>query len=248
MQVLVLSDQRETESLWIHCLEQRSLRAIAAKISADSKQIGTSSLEACELMVLDIQAYGECALALCRSARTRFDGPILLFTYEDDERFHLEAYRAGADESITKPIGIALAVSKVLAWLRRISQSLTQSSEGSHQNGHHSLVNHDAWPRVEKFQMDTMQRLVTTPEGKVTKLSKLEYRLLEFFAENPGTILAPYQLLDEVWMGNPSMSPTRLKNLVYRLRKKIEPDPDVPCYLCTIPGFGYSFKAEIGNI
>jgi DNA-binding response OmpR family regulator len=33
-----------------------------------------------------------------------------------------------------------------------------------------------------------------------------------------------------------------LKNVIRRLRKKIEPDPAIPVYLLTGPGHGYRFR------
>jgi len=63
--------------------------------------------------------------------------------------------------------------------------------------------------------------------------------------DNHGQIVPPDRLIDQVWIGNPSMTFAHLKNLVYRLRRKIEPDPDQPRYLNTVPGYGYSFDAEL---
>jgi two-component system OmpR family response regulator len=245
VQVLVVSDHQETESLWVHCLEQRSLRAKAARLNADSRQI--ISVNGCELIILDIQDYGERALAICRYARATFAGPILLFTYEYDERFHLEAYRVGIDESITKPIGNTLAVAKVLSWLRRASESPVRRNASIPHSLYRPGMGRDAAVAGYDFRIDTVQRLLTTPEGRIAKLSKLECRLLSFLSDNAGEIVSPNLMLDQVWAGRSSMNLSRLKNLIYRLRKKIEPDPEQPRYLRTVPGYGYSFDAEINR-
>jgi two-component system OmpR family response regulator len=224
--VLVVSDQQESAQLWVHCLAQRSLGATAAMLDADSGQI--RALSAYTLLILDIQDDAARALAICRYARATFAGPILFFTYEYDERFHLEAYRAGIDECIAKPIGASLAVAKVLSWLRRTSP----------------------WPayphglEFAHFHIDSIHRLLTTPDGKTARLSKLECRLLSFLIDNPGQILPSDRMVDQIWAGKTTMSVRRLKNLVYRLRKKIEPDPDQPRYLRTVPGYGYCFDTE----
>jgi len=244
MQVLVVCDQQETEVLWIHCLEQQALRATATSFDGDPRQI--ASLDAYGLIILDIQDDRDRVLAICRYARATFAGLILLFTYEHDERFHLEAYRAGIDECIAKPIGNTLAVAKVLAWLghtweppghRYGSVFPASPIPAATARGHHTTT--------PNFHINTIQRLLITPEGKITKLSKLECRLLTFLYDNHGQIVPPDRLIDQVWTGNPAMNFAHLKNLVYRLRRKIEPDPDRPRYLHTVSGYGYSLDVEL---
>ena len=48
-------------------------------------------------------------------------------------------------------------------------------------------------------------------------------------------------LIDSVW-GPSGGDRMMLKQLVYRLRRKIEEDPSNPAYLNTITGVGYSFS------
>ena len=168
----------------------------------------------------------------------------MLFTYEYDERFHLEAYRAGIDESISKPIGSTLAVAKVFAWLHRTSYPPAHRRNGMSHHPYEIGITHSQSITIPTFRIDTMERLLTTPEGKIAKLSKLECRLLAFLIDNSGVTVSPDRMMDEVWAGDPSMNVSRLKNLVYRLRKKIEPDPVHLRYLHTVPGHGYFFDAE----
>ena len=59
------------------------------------------------------------AIDLLRQLRAEAANPILLLTPRGDEAHLLEAYAAGADECITQPVGPALFLAKVRAWLRR---------------------------------------------------------------------------------------------------------------------------------
>lgn len=226
-QVLVVSDQQDSALLWVHCLAQRELQAAAVMLDTTPSQ--NLSLDKTELLVLDIQDDPMRALALCRYARATFAGPILLFTYECDERFHIQAYEAGVEECVAKPIGSALAVAKVNAWLRWTPRSLQHRPNG----------------KLLDFQIDHRHRRLKTPADRVVKLSKLEFRLLSFLISHRRQILLPEQMMGQVWEGDTEMKLSRLKNLVYRLRKKMEPDPERPCYLRTIPGHGYFFDADL---
>ena len=246
MRILVVSDHHETESLWVYNLGYRSLQAVAANFHSDPRII---SLPAdYELIILDIHDSRENALAISRYARASFDAPILLFTYERDERFHVEAYCAGIDEIIGKPIGNALAISKVLAWLRWSSVWPPHRHEPVFRPASYNVGRtHSQDCTLSAFQIDPGQRVLTTPDGRIIKLSKLECRLLSFLVDNRGQTVSPERMIEQVWVGNPSIDFSHLKNLIYRLRKKIEPAPNRPRYLHTVPGFGYTFNVEDGG-
>ena len=58
---------------------------------------------------------------------------------------------------------------------------------------------------------------------------------------NCGQVLAAASIIDSVW-GSAGADRVMLKQLVYRLRRKIEFNPSEPEYLITIAGVGYSFE------
>ena len=60
---------------------------------------------------------------------------------------------------------------------------------------------------------------------------------------NAGQVLPAETLITTIW-GAEGGDRTMLKQLVYRLRAKIEPDPSQPTYLETIPGVGYALRQE----
>lgn len=75
-------------------------------------------LDDCAMIVVEMDDTREKMVSFCRYLRTIYDGPILLFTYESDERFQLDVYHAGVDGCVIKPIGIPLALAKLMSWLR----------------------------------------------------------------------------------------------------------------------------------
>lgn len=81
---------------------------------------------------------------------------------------------------------------------------------------------------------------VTVDDDKAISLTPTEFKLLCHFMENPGQTYSSNQLLDEVWKYPPGAgSPDVVRIYVKRLRDKIEPDPQEPQYIVTIPGHGY---------
>ncbi len=69
--------------------------------------------------------------------------------------------------------------------------------------------------------------------GKKIDLTGLEYRGLEFFVKNTGSILTYQRLFAALW-GNTAISDDNIRVLVMSLRKKLCPD-----IIKTRPGFGY---------
>jgi DNA-binding response OmpR family regulator len=67
----------------------------------------------------------------------------------------------------------------------------------------------------------------------------LEYRLLQYLVVNAGHTLPAERLTQHVWGYRGTGDRQMLKQLVHRLRQKIEHDPAAPEYVLTVAGTGY---------
>ena len=220
--ILIMSDERETAEVWAHGLRRRGATVVTATLNDPPE-----SVHGYNLVVVNVDDVGVEALQPCRRMRAKFVGPILVFTYEQNEPFHLQLYHEGIDESIPKPIGIPLFLAKVTAWLQRAATPLKPITE----------------PSAKGFDMDSFQRILTAPDGVKKKMSHLEYRLMSVLLNNRGQVLETEVLIDRVWTDGDGDS-HMLKNLIYRLRRKIEPNPQDPQYIETIAGHGYRFRSK----
>jgi DNA-binding response OmpR family regulator len=79
------------------------------------------------------------------------------------------------------------------------------------------------------------------PNGSQVSLTNLEFRLLHLLMSRPGHIFNAEDIIHSIWGGYGNGDHVLLKNVVYRLRKKIEADPGHPVLLQTWQG-GYSFR------
>lgn len=82
-------------------------------------------------------------------------------------------------------------------------------------------------------------------------LRHLEESLLRYLVEHANQVQASEELFSAVWpdekISGCGLYPSqkeRLRRLVYQLRKRIEPDPRNPRYLCTAHGVGYVLYSE----
>jgi two-component system KDP operon response regulator KdpE len=82
--------------------------------------------------------------------------------------------------------------------------------------------------------------------GRPAQLTPREFRLLRVLITRRDETHTHEELLDEVWgrFAPKGRTPEVLKQYIWRLRQKIEPDPNTPSVIVTDPGEGYRFVSQ----
>jgi DNA-binding response OmpR family regulator len=75
------------------------------------------------------------------------------------------------------------------------------------------------------------------------RLTGLEFRLLQYLLANAGHSIPADRLTTHVWGYRGVGDKQLLKQLVHRLRQKIERNPAEPHYVITVAGVGYLLQA-----
>ena len=70
-------------------------------------------------------------------------------------------------------------------------------------------------------------------DGEEVNLTRLEYNTLILLASNPGIVLTRTQIFEAVWNMDSDSCHSSVVNVIYNLRKKIEPDSKNPTYIKT---------------
>lgn len=78
-------------------------------------------------------------------------------------------------------------------------------------------------------------------DGEDVKLTRLEYSTLVFLASNPGIVFTRAQIFEAVWNIDSDSCHSSVVNVIYNLRKKIEPNSKDPTYIKTVLSVGYKF-------
>ncbi|HID62740.1 MAG TPA: winged helix family transcriptional regulator [Anaerolineae bacterium] len=95
-------------------------------------------------------------------------------------------------------------------------------------------------PLVPLLSIDEKQQKVLIGGRPIReKLSSLEYKLLWFLYQNAGEVKSKDDVYLAVYQTTEGVSDETIDSLVFRLRRKIEPDPRNPAYLVTQRGRGY---------
>ena len=222
--VFVVCDRSDTAPVWGYILRQQGLIVILE--TSIEKAIDHWSVEMPDLVVIDIDIAKEDPMVLYKKFRAVSVAPTLLFLPAHHETQILEAYAAGVDEVVVKPISPAIFLAKIMAWVRR---SWTVPVEGL------SLV------KAGRHRLDPARRCLIDSDGLEIKLTNLEFRLLLLLMSRPAHVFSVDDIIQSIWGGYGSGDQVLLKNVVYRLRRKIEADPGHPLLLQTGLG-GYSFQ------
>jgi DNA-binding response OmpR family regulator len=222
--ILVISDDLDVAKIWAFSLEQSGLKVSLAKMEEQSLQSLGTILP--DLVVVDSHAWRGEDIKFCGQLRTETVTPLLLFTSQNDEYYLLEAYQAGIDEVVAQPVSPRLFMAKIRSWLRH-TQSMPSSVLDELQVG--------------DFRLNEEHRLLHMPDGHSVHLTYLETRLLYLLMGHPDCTQETLQLVKRIWGHYAEGDSALLKNLVYRLRHKIELDPSHPSLLITEGSHGYRF-------
>jgi DNA-binding response OmpR family regulator len=183
------------------------------------------SLDALDLVVLDIMLPDIDGITLCQEFRRSSDVPIIMLTAREGERNVVLGLEVGADDYVIKPASPAEVVSRVRANLRR-RRIDAQAANLKYEFG--DLV------------VDLSRRQVWV-HGERVDLTATEFEILRFLAAHPGWVYSRQQIMQQLWDGN-FYGETRSADVhIQRIRKKIEPDPRNPRYIHTVRGMGYRF-------
>lgn len=221
--VFVVCDQTDTAPIWGYMIREKGLVAILE--TSVERAMGRAIEDIPDLIILDVNASHADRLALCKKFRSLSSSPILLFLPAHNETEILEAYRAGVDECVVKPVSPAIFLAKVQAWLKR-SWSEPMS------------------PRLtRKLKLDPAHRSAISADGQEIRLTNLEFRLLHLLMSRPGYVFPGEDIVQTVWGTRDGDTQALLKNMVYRLRKKLEEEAGEAQLIQTWPG-GYSFLED----
>ena len=82
-------------------------------------------------------------------------------------------------------------------------------------------------------------------KGSEISLTPKEFDILYFLAQNRGEVFTKEQIYRAVWEEDYLMDDSNIMAFIRKLRKKIEPAPDMPKYILTIWGIGYKFNDQL---
>jgi two-component system KDP operon response regulator KdpE len=180
-----------------------------------------------DLIILDLRLPDISGSEVLERLRGWATTPVIILSVESDEAEKVRLLKAGADDYVTKPFGIAELVARCEAAIRRFFRGKTEQPV---------VV---TGPLV----IDLVTRKVTL-NAKEVKLTRKEYQLLQILAAHAGLVVTHDLLIRDIWGDNQGDNIQYLRILVRKLRQKIEADPNRARLLVTESGVGYRLRSS----
>jgi DNA-binding response OmpR family regulator len=219
MKILIVDDDPDLLSLVAFALAQSGFVVVKAVDVPSALRVFAA--EAPDLAILDVNLPGGSGFDICTAIRRQSRIPVMMLTARGEEEDLVRALDLGADDYLTKPFSPRTLLARSRALLRRAGlESGGAMSAGS-------------------LRLDLEAHLLHLGEAPAVRLTKLETRLLQILIANAGHVVGTERLLTHVWGHRGSGDRQLLKQLVHRLRQKIEEDPAEPQVLKTESGAGY---------
>jgi len=223
MRVLVVDDDQYILDLLTYLLTREGHSVVTAR---DGQQaLAYWRVEKPDLVISEVDLPKLGGYELCEMVKESGPALFIFLSERASEKDILRGFAAGGDDYIAKPFSLRILIARVEAMARKIAAPVEGVSQEKLQIG--------------ELALDAGRLEVTGPRGTV-RLSPTEFEILHALASNKGVVVAEERLGELVWGPEGRGKAGLVKNHIHQLRQKIEPDPNAPRYLLTVPGVGYT--------
>jgi DNA-binding response OmpR family regulator len=182
-----------------------------------------ASREAWDLILLDVMLPKKDGFEVCQELRQAgLQTPIIMLTAKTHEAEKVLGLELGADDYVTKPFSPRELRARIHAAIRRAGEP----TGGTYRFGGCEI----------DFDRGEVRR-----DGAPLEVSAQEFRLLTAFIRRRGRLLSRDQLIAAAWEHGTFVTDRVVDTHVLNLRKKIEPIPASPRFICSVRGLGYRF-------
>ena len=218
--VLIVEDDPSLQSVLCTLFAANGYRVVATALAADG--VRDARLYNPDVVIADLGLPDGDGIEVIRGIRTWSAMPIIVLSARVAEAQRLAAFESGADDYVVKPF----SAQELLARVRAVSR---RHVRGSLPMG---IL------QIGEVAIDLHGRVARHAEGRLIRLTPLEYRILAVLARHQESIVTNATLLRDVWGPNRDDSGS-LRVYIGNLRRKLEEDPGQPRYIITEFGIGY---------
>lgn len=249
--ILVVEDELHLATGIRFALEQENYVVTTVDDGPSALELLADAPERFDLIVLDLMLPGMSGYTVCETLRKNNNfTPILILSARTLSEDRTRGFDVGANQYLTKPFELDEFLSRVrnLIAFHRRQNALLKEARDSGKEAEPEPTEHlktlefgDARINFETFEASVGRETI--------RLTHMEIRLLQYFAEHPNRMISKEELLGKVWDMSGFLNTRTPDQFILRLRKIFEPDPSEPIYFLTFRNAGYRFVPEpkLGN-
>lgn len=220
VRVLVVEDEPDLREAMVAYLEMEGHRVAGAGSLRQAEQ--HLAAHAVDVLVLDLGLPDGDGLDWLGARARSQDQGVVVTTARGEVRERVSGVRAGADIYLVKPV----QMEELSTLINKLAQRLQPGP-------------------VSVWSLDRMTWQLTSPEGRVVKLTATEHALLARLAQSPGSAVSRQELVHCLGHDPRYYDPRRMEILVRRLRNKVRETLGCPLPVETAHGLGYAFTGGV---
>lgn len=232
--LLIVEDEVVTRNTLTRLFQQEGYDVYDAADGMQMQRI--MARQQVDLVIMDVNLPGKSGIELAENFRESENVGLIFLTGRDAEEDRLLALELGADDYIIKPYNPKELLMRVRNLYRRIEALKSQQKT----IGHDSVVY-----EFNGWRLESDSRCLFSPQGKMFRLPKSEYRAMELFLGNPGKILDRETLVKKMLDRELRPNDRTVDVAIRRIRRHFEADTSSPNLITTIHGEGYRFVGEV---
>ncbi|HWQ75302.1 MAG TPA: response regulator transcription factor [Syntrophomonas sp.] len=178
-----------------------------------------------DLILLDVMLPSLNGMEVLRRLRQTLQTPVIMLTAKDDVTDIVMGLDVGADDYMTKPFAIEELLARIRVTLKR--KKIAASSE--------SIV-------LGNLKIDLAEHTVNY-KNEIIELTKREYDLLKYLAENEKIVLSREVIMEHVWGYDYDGDTNAVDVYISFLRNKIDDRYGIKL-IHTVRGVGYVLRHE----
>ena len=203
--VLVVDDDRDILELLEYNLEKEGFKVKSLEDSWQAIKVAKEFMP--DLVILDIMMPHPNGIEICKELRSlkRFEETYIFFLTAKSETYYRQAaLDTGGDDFIEKVVGLRALTYKVKTVLKR------------------RFVIRKSIPELKVGNMVISRKSSTVKIGDFeVALSKPEFELLFFFAQNPDKVISQESLLKNIWGSEIYLFDTSIEVYIQNLKAKL---------------------------
>ncbi len=224
--ILIVEDDRSISVGLKFYFKKEGLNVSTSETVFDAKQ--KIIQEFFDVIVMDVGLPDGDGFELAQYIRTLSQVPIVFLTAVDSQEDIYKGFEIGGDDYITKPFSVKELFLRVNSILKR-----------------QEVVDIKKVRTSGDIKVDNLSVRVYKND-QILDLTPTEYKLVNYFLDNPKVALSRDDILKNIWDTNEDLrGDNTISVYIKRLREKIEDDAAFPEYIRTIRNVGYMWDKEV---